>query len=107
MRRYPERRLVIVIDLDDRLDDRKDRLAYAKNQIPDDLRDRVFVLGPRKDPEQLKRTLRIVGSLEKIGRTLAEECRTGAHEIWKHPELVQNADELRRLKTAVEPWLFY
>ena len=102
MRRYPERRLVIIIDLDNR----KNRLAQAKNQIPDDLADRVFILGPRKDPEQLKRTLRTVGSLEDIGRALAEECRTGAHEIWNYPELAQNAYELKRLKTLVEPWLF-
>lgn len=103
MRRFQERRLAIVIDFDERDRQRE----HAQKQIPDDLRNRVFILGSRNEPKDLKKAMRSVGSLERIGTALADDCHTGTHELWNHPELVQNADELRRLKTAVEPWLFY
>ena len=102
LRRCPYRVLVMVIDFDER----ENRLAQTKSRIAADLQDRVFLLGACGEPEDIKRALRDIGSLEVIGTALAEECRTDARSLWNRPELVWNVPELKRLNAAVKPWLF-
>jgi hypothetical protein len=76
MKRHPARSIILLIDFDGR----SDRLARAKEVIPEDLNDRVFVLGVWTNPEKLKHTLP-GSSLEDIGGWLAQDCRiqTDAH----------------------------
>ena len=89
------------MDFDDHVDD---RLQKVKEAIPNDLTDRVFVLGARTEPEALKRdTSR---TYEGIGLAMADDCRSGAHAIWGHDLLSHNEDELSRLGVAVCAWLF-
>ena len=52
MRQYEDRLTVLLIDFDDHF---ADRLQNVKEAIPNDLIDRVFVLGVRTEPEALKR----------------------------------------------------
>jgi len=101
VRKWPLRVLVLLIDFDE--DD--GRLVYAKGQISIDLQDRVFILGARNQPEDIKRAVGI-GSLEAIGAALAGDCRANTRTLWTHHELVHNNSELERLSTAVKPWLF-
>ena len=54
MNQYPERRIVLIIDFDDILDD---RLSHIQSEIPEKLHDRVFVLGVLSEPEKLKADL--------------------------------------------------
>ena len=106
LRRYSERRVVLVIDFDGD----ESRLGWALSQIPGDVRDRVFIIGARTEPEDLKRSLRQAmpdcGSYEKIGSALADDCRADTRAVWDQPDLACNRFELDRMAATVRPCLF-
>ncbi|MGD0776052.1 MAG: hypothetical protein ABSC05_24820 [Candidatus Solibacter sp.] len=99
MAAYPNRSMVLLIDLDGR----QGRLDQAKESIPDTLKDRVFVLGVWTEPEALKANL---GSYEKIGLAMAEDCREDTTATWGHELLRHNSGEMERLRQKVRPILF-
>jgi len=80
------------------------RLNYVKHQIPDDLKNRVFILGVLSEPESLKRDIK--KSFEKIGEALAKDCSDNTNELWGHNLLIHNKAELARLISSVKPFLF-
>ena len=100
MRNLEHRFVVLLIDFDGE----QDRLARAKECIPDDLVDRVFVLGVRTEPEALRKTY--PGSYETIGRAMATDCREETGTTWGHELLRHNAGEIDRLRERVRPFLF-
>lgn len=51
MRKFPQRMIVLLIDFDNR----ESQLSYVEGQIPDDLKERVFILGVQSEPENLAR----------------------------------------------------
>lgn len=101
LRRYDRRLLLMLVDFDERSDK---RLSDIKAKIPDDLIDRVFVLGSMSEPEDLKRELKM--SLENIGVELSNDCAENTMTIWSHPLLVHNLAELERLNMHVKPVVF-
>jgi len=100
MESYPRRFMVLLIDFDGH----QERLAQAKNRIPPDLAERVFILGILTEPEDLKRNFGI--SYEKIGQAMAKDCREETDNVWGHALLKNNAGELDRLRQRVRPILF-
>jgi hypothetical protein len=96
----PNRFMVLLIDFDDR----EDRLRRAKAVIPDHLTDRVFVLGVKTKPEDLRRAEGV--PYETIGRALAKDCREETDATWGHDLLKHNAAEIDRLRQRVRPILF-
>ena len=82
----------------------KDRLYQVTNEIPDELKNRVFVLGVLTEPEKLKTKSR--KNFEKIGETLAEGCPDKKNELWMDELLIHNEDELSRIMLSVKPFLF-
>lgn len=84
------RSMVLLIDFDGDAC----RIDQAKAKVPEQLRERVFVLGTLTEPEDLKADL---GSYEAIGSALAEDCRTSANATWGHELLRHNAAELARM----------
>jgi hypothetical protein len=99
MATYSNRTMVLSIDFDHQ----RDRLDRAMAVIPENLKDRVFVLGVWTEPEALKPDL---GSYEKIGLAMAEDCREETTAIWGHELLRHNASEMERLRQKVRPILF-
>ena len=99
MDRNTRRHMVLLIDFDGRAD----RLNVVKAEIPDRLKERVFVLGASSEPEELRKTL---GSYETIGLALAKDCRDDTELTWTHPLLCHNVGELERLRQSVRPILF-
>jgi hypothetical protein len=99
MRRYPHSFLLVLIDGDGQ----PARFDQAKQRIPADLADRIFILGTSTQPEALKPDL---GSYEEIGRALAQDCRHGTDRTWSHCLLRHNAAEVARLREHVMPILF-
>ena len=99
MLRCEHRLMVLLIDFDN-MEDRRER---AMARIPQTLYDRVFILGTWTQPEALKQAL---GSYEKIGSDMAQDCRENTDKIWAHPLLRHNASELDRLREHVLPILF-
>jgi hypothetical protein len=101
MRRYPRGFLVLVIDFDGNADRREEVLQ----QLPGDLRDRVFVIGVLKEPEDLKRRLNTT-KYEVIGKRLAEGCPETFPSLWNEALLVHNTTEIERMRASVLPILF-
>jgi hypothetical protein len=100
MRQYPHRIIALLIDFDED----KDRLIYVKQQIPDILKNRVFVIGVLSEPERLSRDIN--KSFEKIGEALAKDCSDNTNELWGHDLLKHNKTELERMISSVKPFLF-
>jgi hypothetical protein len=99
MERCLTRRMVLLLDCDGD----QNRLANVRSMVPVHLADRVFVLGVLTEPELLKSDL---GSYEAIGSSLAADCREGTNNVWKHPLLQHNFDELDRMREHVVSILF-
>lgn len=99
MSRYTERFMVLLIDFDGR----NDRLKTVTDIIPEELAERVFVLGAWSDPERLKANL---GAYEDIGSAMADDCRDETDTTWAHELLRHNASELDRLREQVRSILF-
>ena len=102
MYRYPTRIAVLLIDFDGR---GSDRLQAMRVGIPDDIADRVFVIGSKEEPKDLKQAFGRK-PLETIGSDLADECRNGTDILWSHDLLIHNKAELERLHRQVGSWLF-
>lgn len=100
MRKYKYRRIVLLIDFDHRAD----RLRLVTDEIPEELKNRVFVLGVLSEPEELKR--KINKTFEKIGQSLAEDCPDNKNELWQDTLLKHNDSELDRFMLSVKAFLF-
>ncbi len=100
MDRNANRFMVLLIDFDGR----EGRLNEVRAAIPDPLRERVFVLGARSEPEELRQNLG--STYETIGLAMARDCRDNTDETWAHGLLCHNAGELERLRRHVRPILF-
>jgi hypothetical protein len=100
MRRFSDRYVVMLIDFDNETG----RLDRLRASIPEEFRDRVFVLGIASESEDLKKA--VSASFEDIGARLAVDCQDGANALWGHELLRQNAAELERLREYVAPFLF-
>jgi hypothetical protein len=97
MRKYAQRYVLILIDFDGN----EDRIGYASGKIPEDLRERVFVMGSKVTPEKLSANLGM--SKEKIGEALAEECLMGGTKVWLSEMLAHNQSELQRMQKSICP----
>ena len=78
MKRHSNRFMILLIDFDGK----EERLQEATARIPEDLQERVFILGALSEPEALRRA--IPGDYETIGLALAQDCREGTETTWSH-----------------------
>lgn len=92
MRRFRERYVVLIIDCDN---DRR-RISQIRSRIPEDIADRVFILGSLDEPERLRAAG--LGSFEKIGRSIASGCEDDSVDFWMHDQLQHNLEELDRIR---------
>jgi hypothetical protein len=95
MVKYDKRHVLILIDLDEHIE----RLEEAKNYIPENLRERVFVMGCLDEPERVRAA--IGTSKEELGESLAEACLRGHGEVWQNEILAHNQEELGRMKSTI------
>lgn len=101
LRKYPARHLVLLIDFDGHEACRRESFLEV---IPSDVRERVYLLGTRDEPEPLRQECGI--SLENVGGQLAHSCARGEVGLWGHMMLQHNQDEVDRLIQNVKPFLF-
>jgi hypothetical protein len=99
LRRYPERRLVLLIDFDGDAN----RRLYVEDRIPQEVKDRVFLLGSFEEAEDLTPGL---GHPESIGGQVGRACEASHDGPWGHELLRHNATELDRLSTFARSLLF-
>ena len=97
MNKFPGRYMILVIDFD-KYDDRAEKIQNF--DIPDTLRDRVFIIGSRTNPQSLKKELKMNG--EEIGEAIARSCAEKTGTIWDHPLLKHNQAEIDRLRPVIE-----
>lgn len=102
MRQYTLRMFLLLIDFDLN----EDRLGSMQKLIPDDLINRVFVIGSQSEPEGLKKGIANLNNFEDIGKALAHDCVNETYEIWGHELLKHNQKELDRMIASVKPFLF-
>jgi hypothetical protein len=100
MYQYPKRIMILIIDFDER----ENRFNYVEERIPNDLKDRVFIIGARNEPEKLKSFTGL--SFEKIGEKLAQDCADNTNNLWRHEELKHNVSELERMREIIKQFLF-
>jgi len=91
----------MVIDFDDDVQGRRPRFQEV---IPKDVKLRVFVIGPKNEPETIKRSLG--KSFMEIGKSLAADCDGDTWENWHHEQLRHNDSERLQLVQTVRPFLF-
>ena len=101
LRKYPLRHLILLIDFDDQVEGRTQKFLA---RFPEDVSERIYLLGSRSAPEPLR--IAMGRSLEKIGEELAKACAAGEPGPWSHELLKHNATELARLTTGVKLFLF-
>jgi hypothetical protein len=102
LRGYKCAHVVMLIDFDN---DYAARRPEIELEIPADLKDRTFVVGPADEPETLKAAL-VNGPFEDIGGALADECYKNTNIKWSHAHLVHNNPELARLSMTVKGFVF-
>jgi hypothetical protein len=107
LRKFPKRRIVLVVDFDGD----SSRHQSIMSAVPNDLRGRVFIVGPLTTPEKLRKDLVDQGKIkpntrESIGQLLAEDCRDGTDQTWSEPLLKHNANDIARMKLDLKPLLF-
>jgi len=94
--------VVMLVDFDEKGDVRR---KSFEEEIPLQFRNRVFVIGPSIEPEDLKQALRL-GGFENIGQALADDCDRNTFDLWRNEQLKHNEGELKRLVDTVKPFLF-
>lgn len=100
VRSNPYTHIVGIIDCDNR----PDRIAELLSRIPADVRDRIFLLGTRDDPQAFRNAVRL--SFEKIGIRLADECFQQEFSLWRHDQLIHIGIEIDRAEATLRPILF-
>jgi hypothetical protein len=93
--------MVLVFDLDG---NHPKRFEEAQERVPEDLRERVFILGILTYPERLR--VALSKSYKMIGQDLAEDCRERAEKTWTAELLRHNLPEVKRLQQSVRTILF-
>jgi hypothetical protein len=101
MREYPSSYALLIVDFDGNAH----RGSEIKNQIPEEVRDRVFVVGVLNEPVNLKNSTGM--KFEQLGLQIAEGCKDSNIDFWERQELLaHNVDEIRRLSKAVRNLFF-
>lgn len=101
MREYPNSYAVLIVDFDGNAH----RGSEIKNQVPEEVRDRVFVVGVLNEPENLRNSTGM--RFEQLGRQIAGGCKDSSIDFWERQELLaHNVDEIRRLSEAVRDLFF-
>ncbi len=100
MRNHSQRHIVMLVDFDQK----QTRFDQMKALVPQDLEQRVFVVGVWSEPESLRSDSGM--NFERIGRELASECHDGTRVLWNHPLLQHNEAELERMIRVLRPFLF-
>lgn len=85
-------------------DEHPDRIVEQLSQFPEDVRDRIFLLGTLDDPQAFKRAVKL--PFEKIGISLADECFQQEFSLWRHEHLAHIHEEIARAAATLRPILF-
>jgi len=100
LKNCPHAYLVLLFDFDGQ----PERREQVQIDFPAEVVDRIFLIGSLAEPKDLRRELGF--GLERIGSTLAAECRESRSELWNSPQLAHNSLELERFRTCARQIIF-
>jgi hypothetical protein len=100
LRKFPNAHVVMLIDFDEDVE----RREQFEQKIPRDVKERVFVIVSKYNPEILRRELKL--AFDIIGSELAQECHKEEFKLWQHEHLIHNSSELQRMMAVVKPIVF-
>lgn len=103
LNKFKERHVLLLMDFDY---DFTKRLEEFHQLVPEEFKNRVFILGiEKKESEDLARFFKC--NSEEVGKKLVENCPNGDLSQWKNIHLECNLPEVERMKVAgVFDWLF-
>ena len=81
-----------------------DRIAEQLENFPEDIRNRIFLLGVNENPQEFKRSAKM--HFAKIGEKLADECYKDELDLWNHEMLSYSSSEALRAKDALRELVF-
>lgn len=96
MNRFDKRFVLLLVDFDGKGEGRFNEVVA---QIPEKLRNRVFVIGTSIEPERFSKDEG--RTLEELGQELARECLDGEVKIWGSDHLKHNLTELEQMKRVI------
>ncbi len=100
LRQNVNKHILLIIDWDIY----QNRGTYVQEYIPEDIKNRVFILVFNPNPEILRNDTK--KSFKNIGKALAKACSERENGLWEHPVLLDNKPELERMILSVKPFLF-
>lgn len=103
LRKFQERHILLLMDFDYEF---KSRFEEFSKSVPDEFKNRVFILGiDNKESEDLAKYFKC--NSEEVGKKLVEDCPDGDLSHWKNPHLKCNLPEIERMKeNGIFEWLF-
>ncbi|MDR0564379.1 MAG: hypothetical protein LBG78_05525 [Azoarcus sp.] len=105
LKKFNNRILLLIIDSDNNVDS---RFKKFKEKVPDEFKDRVYLLSSKGESEDLRSYFKSVfgkNSLELIGEKLAESCHRGKFDLWNCDQLKHNKPEIHRFYDSVKTFL--
>ena len=81
-----------------------DRIAEQLENFPEDIRNRIFLLGVNENPQEFKRSAKM--HFAEIGEKLADECYKDELDLWNHEMLSYSSSEALRAKDVLRELVF-
>lgn len=81
-----------------------DRIAGQLENFPEDIRNRIFLLGVNENPQEFKRSAKM--HFAEIGEKLADECYKDELDLWNHEMLSYSSSEALRAKDVLRELVF-
>ena len=81
-----------------------ERIANELAKFPDEVADRIFLLGAIETPEIFRQ--KVGDNSERIGERMAEECFNESYDLWNHEDLAHVSYEIQRAATTIRPIVF-
>ncbi len=103
LRKFKNRHVLLLIDFDCNF---KIKLENFHQLVPDEFKNRVFILGiDNKESEDLMKFFNC--NIEEVGKKLVENCPDGDLSNWKNSHLECNLPEIERMReSGIFNWLF-
>lgn len=103
LKKFQERHILLLMDFDYEFDS---RLEKFHKSVPEELKNRVFILGiDNKESEDLAKYFKC--NTEEVGKKLVKDCPDSDLSSWKNTHLECNLSEIERMKqNGIFDWLF-
>lgn len=101
LKRYNKSYVLALTDAD--LDSQSEsNIKKLKDSIPNEYKDRVFVMGSKYEAENIKRAIIGKGKWKGVSQELEKSCRDENCELWRDEMLNHNMEEIISLRKVFD-----